>query len=573
MILGMHRSGTSAFGGSMARLGVDFGERLARPAKDNEKGFWEHVEIVALHDQLLASLRSSWDSDAPLPADWLERDRSREIQMALARIVARDFGDRKLFGFKDPRISRLLPLWFPIFEQLNVEAHFVLMVRHPWEVSESLLRRNGIVPSKAMLLWLRYTLEAEQATRDKPRSVVSYAELLSDPGGVLARVWQDLDLPQRAASSAEEAVAEFLEGSLRHHRADAAERRSHSAIPRVVLQTYDALLASAGSPAATKRISALVEQLDLYSALFQPRIDYLSDGSGGPAAGEAATRYVQLQEDFEEKVKHVAILQAELDERTRQIAEARSAFEEKVTHVAILRAELDERTQQVIDARAAFDEKVKHLGIAEGELETRTLQLARLQEAFDEKSRHVSILQREVQEHATKSAEQIAALQREVEATAAQFVTAKEQSAEEARVSERLRQELQLTQDRLTRVSAELIELRWDDLTVRANAIRGAQPLESQAAAIMEWENRAQIAEKQCDHLREMLQALQTDMEEQQAARVAVESKLKLMRKELRFQQKQMARLREITSRKLILPFGKAQRRIRQLTATTRADD
>jgi hypothetical protein len=42
----MHRSGTSAI---YDVLGVNFGQRLAPATKDNEKGYWEHSEIVALH--------------------------------------------------------------------------------------------------------------------------------------------------------------------------------------------------------------------------------------------------------------------------------------------------------------------------------------------------------------------------------------------------------------------------------------------------------------------------------------------------------------------------------------------
>ena len=38
VVLGMHRSGTSALCGALDLLGVNFGQRLAPAAKDNEKG-------------------------------------------------------------------------------------------------------------------------------------------------------------------------------------------------------------------------------------------------------------------------------------------------------------------------------------------------------------------------------------------------------------------------------------------------------------------------------------------------------------------------------------------------------
>ena len=541
VVMGMHRSGTSAFSGSIARLGVDFGDRLARPAKDNENSFWEHVEIVALHDELLTSLGASWDSEAPLPDGWLERDRSREIQAALASIVERDFGDRPLFGFADPRISRLLPLWFPIFEQLKVDPCFVVMVRHPWEVSESLLRQNGIVPSKAMLLWLRYTLEAEQATRDKARSIVSYTELLSDPTTVLTKAWQDLNLAERRPAAFQEEVRGFLEGSLPSHHPGDAERPSGGLTPPVVLQAYEALLDGADSAAAAKRISRLAEQLDLFSALFQPRINDLSE--------------LPVREQFDEKAKHVVILQAEVAERTQQVAEARAAFDEKVAHIVILQQQVQEKERQVVEARAAFDEKVRHVEILQAEVDLNVRNVRETQRAISARNEEVELLRRERDEK-TRLAEHY---QREAK--------------EQARSVERVTLALQSSNERLARTADELLDARWNALATRADALRQAEARDNSGWAMQEFENRARAAESERDRLREMLHGVQMDLEQQQADRKEKEQKLKATAKELRFQQKQMVRLREIVCRKLILPFGKAQRKIAQLTAAAQVDD
>jgi len=41
IILGMHRSGTSAITGVLGKLGVQLGKKLYKPqAQVNEKGFW-----------------------------------------------------------------------------------------------------------------------------------------------------------------------------------------------------------------------------------------------------------------------------------------------------------------------------------------------------------------------------------------------------------------------------------------------------------------------------------------------------------------------------------------------------
>jgi O-antigen biosynthesis protein len=70
----MHRSGTSALTRVLNLLGVDLGEHLMPAAAgNNDMGFWEHAEIVGLHDQVLAALDRRWSDPRPLPANWSSR--------------------------------------------------------------------------------------------------------------------------------------------------------------------------------------------------------------------------------------------------------------------------------------------------------------------------------------------------------------------------------------------------------------------------------------------------------------------------------------------------------------------
>ena len=63
VVLGMHRSGTSAIARGLKALGVELGNNLMPPvANNNEKGFWEDVEIHALNQAVLATLGCDWHS-------------------------------------------------------------------------------------------------------------------------------------------------------------------------------------------------------------------------------------------------------------------------------------------------------------------------------------------------------------------------------------------------------------------------------------------------------------------------------------------------------------------------------
>ena len=55
IVLGMHRSGSSAVARGMMALGMELGERLVPVQPDNPTGFWEDKKVVDLNDAILAS--------------------------------------------------------------------------------------------------------------------------------------------------------------------------------------------------------------------------------------------------------------------------------------------------------------------------------------------------------------------------------------------------------------------------------------------------------------------------------------------------------------------------------------
>ena len=218
-VLGMHRSGTSAFTGILHRLGVTLGERLLVASPENPKGYWEHFDVVRLQDILLAALGTSWREIGPLPTGWENSDPARQIRDELRKILLRDFAATKLWGVKDPRLCRLMPLWAPLIEELGFVPRFVLMQRDAGEVAASLLKRDGISLARGRLLWLRHTLEAEAASRDAPRIILRYADLLK-PGEwrpMMQRVARELGVtwPVTLNNAARE-IEKFVTPDLKH---------------------------------------------------------------------------------------------------------------------------------------------------------------------------------------------------------------------------------------------------------------------------------------------------------------------------------------------------------------------
>jgi len=49
----MHRSGTSVLGGLINKMGMKTGGPLIAAAEDNEKGFFERIDVVLQNDYLM----------------------------------------------------------------------------------------------------------------------------------------------------------------------------------------------------------------------------------------------------------------------------------------------------------------------------------------------------------------------------------------------------------------------------------------------------------------------------------------------------------------------------------------
>lgn len=263
VVLGMHRSGTSAVAGTLAQLGVDFSERLIAPAQDNPKGFFEHADIWQQDHDILAALGSEWDDPLPLPEGWQDAPEVRAAAAPIDAILRRDFGTSTLAGIKDPRMCRLMPVWREWLAYEGMTPLVVLVVRQPVDVVASLAKRDHLSAEQAAWVWLRHMLEAEAATRDLPRVVVSYERLLQDWRAELARVADVLDVTwPRDVDAVGPSVDAFLEPTLRHHRGSPKADFLGEPLRDWVQRAYAAFDAAAVDGAALDQVTGEINQAD-----------------------------------------------------------------------------------------------------------------------------------------------------------------------------------------------------------------------------------------------------------------------------------------------------------------------
>ena len=197
MLLGMHRSGTSLLMGLLHALGLDLGPNLMPPTRDNPKGYYESMDIVLIHERLLAALGSSWDDPRPLPEGWEYRPEIQPYRQELTATIRRNYQGLALWGVKDPRLCRLYPLWREILSELGVRIKAILLVRHFSEAVASLSKRDDMAPAQAMDLWISHVLGPERLTRYANRTLVFPPALFEDWHGVLRRIAEDLQISLR----------------------------------------------------------------------------------------------------------------------------------------------------------------------------------------------------------------------------------------------------------------------------------------------------------------------------------------------------------------------------------------
>jgi len=233
VVVGMHRSGTSAISGLLDELGVFMGKNLYGPQKGvNEKGFFENAEVVELNDRFFDALYQSWDDPFAYNFEGVYSDRYQPFEVSTTSLLESEYGGHGLWGMKDPRTSLHLPFWHRQISQKNIEPCYLMMLRNPLEVAMSLKKRDGFSIKKGLILWCNYTLSTYLFCRDKTLLIVDFNQLISEPKIVLKTLSKsfDITLPKNNAT--------FIEKKLRNN--DSGQKASDT-LSKLALEIYQAL--------------------------------------------------------------------------------------------------------------------------------------------------------------------------------------------------------------------------------------------------------------------------------------------------------------------------------------------
>lgn len=508
LVLGMHRSGTSALTRVFSLLGADLPKNMLGANPTNEAGHWESLDLMAGHDELLASAGSRWDDWRAFNPDWDQSGVAEDYREKFVDILRNDFAGSRLFVLKDPRICRFVPFWLDVLERFGAEPCIVIPVRNPLEVAASLKRRDNFPPAKSYLLWLRHVLDAEKATRHLPRAIVTYNDLLGDWRGVVGAVAKKTGLhwPRRSDRSELE-IDQFIAEALHHNVADDAQLAARADIVDWVKETYSLLRGMAKKPATRdefKRLDRIRAEFNKASASFGLVLTAEAEQSASQVRSvealirtrdEEATRLsgelAQLRSAADaaraEAERQRAELAAALEGEKAAAAQANAQAAALEQHTEGLRAVIAEREAAAAKLAADLDAARAQSNERSGEIDKLSAALKAGQAALRDRERDVERLSRDIEAtrlYLRDSQAEVQRLAGELDGARTEIARA---SAERQRISERLQEghdALSLAATELPAIQGEVAILEAALAELRQEAGHKAEPVSESATAL-----------------------------------------------------------------------------------------
>jgi O-antigen biosynthesis protein len=321
LVLGMHRSGTSAIARVLRAMGVYLGEPdelLPAHPQDNPAGYWERIELVIEHDRFLGATGHAWDRIANFDSHHLSTAARDALGTRLRAIIDKFNAGGKTWLVKDPRLSLLLPQWLPLLH----EPACIVAVRDPREIASSLLATHrGVYTSHFILaLWEKYLRILLGDLRGRRVLFVSYDALVTHPRAQSQRLQRGLR--SLGIESGLHALSEAELEALLEQRLRRSEMRAHMLLSPAQEQLFawldaqtraDGAVAVAGFPEHPMPDAVLEE---FQRALFEAARSHL-------AVDEANAHLRKIETMLDEQARERSNWVAELSSHRQQAEQAR----------------------------------------------------------------------------------------------------------------------------------------------------------------------------------------------------------------------------------------------------------
>jgi hypothetical protein len=258
LVTGAGRSGTSTIAGALHHLGLHVPLPVIKPNESNPMGFFESTWPLRFHRRIMERAFVEQTDGRPeaqqLMADAVDDETRAELRTWLADVALVE----PQVVVKDPRSVWVPWLWKETAGELGYAVGFLTMLRHPAEVlgSRSTYYRGyrpGMTDWQFSVMnlcgWVNGNLVVERQTRDEPRVVLRYNDLLDDWRACLGRVRDtfDLSLGDDLDPGHHHEVDDFIDPGLRRHEPSWDGWDLPPELVAIAQDVYDAMSVLAGS--------------------------------------------------------------------------------------------------------------------------------------------------------------------------------------------------------------------------------------------------------------------------------------------------------------------------------------
>lgn len=260
-VVGPGRSGTSTMAGALSYSGYQVPQAI-KGNETNPSGFFEPRWVVNFHRTLLRKTGvRTLDTDPTILERMDAVAADEKVRDELRTWLSGRLDKHDHLVIKDPRMVWFTSLWVSVAQELGQDPGFVVMLRHPSEVSSSRSEYYNAREVTGVAGWINVALMTETLTAGSPRSLVHYPNLTADWRTELIRTRDLLGLRlDPAPEEKPHPVDDFIDPKLRRMKPGWENIEVPAFLQDLGDRTFDALgsIADHGDSAET---SATLDQI------------------------------------------------------------------------------------------------------------------------------------------------------------------------------------------------------------------------------------------------------------------------------------------------------------------------
>lgn len=199
---------------NLSGLYIDDEQNLFPAGKGNEKGHWEHEEVLSINEEILKRLGGT-DLNVPhFPNCWEKDEKFDDLKILATQFVDTMNSKSSVWGFKEPRTCLTLPFWQAIISNMK----YIVPTRDVGSVAKSLQKRNSLDFIYGETLWAQYWDNIFKYTNNKNRLLVVFDKVVDNWQQELNRMLDfigddDLNFENKIGE-----IDEFIDPNLKHYK-------------------------------------------------------------------------------------------------------------------------------------------------------------------------------------------------------------------------------------------------------------------------------------------------------------------------------------------------------------------